>query len=303
MKTLKQKIEEHDNNYSHLEPFTKSPELKSSIIIPVYNQAKLFANTMKVLARQWELNGSPYNFEVIVINDGSQESIEPIIYQNPLPVETKYIRLDNNSGRSHARNIGIEEAENELLFFLDSDVLVPNYYFQAHWNIHYSAIQHQVHASVIGLAENVEPNDPRLKTIMNEYFAHPPNISKDFRVYDDGTDWYPSRRESRLLKESKNLKDFPVEGFTLPEMYVTHNVSVSKTLAVEVGGFEESFQGWGMEDTHFGAKLMATGAYIIPSMDDYGVFKIQHPSRDGKDIGEQCRDNLEIYRKLLEEYS
>lgn len=297
--TLRERIELHDNNYSHLKPFTDLTTIDTTIVIPVYNQAELFSNTWRILAKQNELNSNSTSFEVIVINDGSDEDIDSIVENLYLPTKTIYVKLPRNTGRSHARNVGIEESKNDLILFLDSDVLVPDDFFQQHWKIHNATRSKEVNIAAIGLAENIWPNDKRIMEYVNGRKVNP-DPARDFRVYDDGTDWYPPRRESRLFEESRNLKDFPVSGFTLPEMVVTHSISLWRRLLRQVGGFEESFRGWGLEDTHLGAKIIGIGGYIIP-VTTTAVFKIQHPPRDGGDLGEQCRANTRIYERLLEQ--
>ncbi|HLC52875.1 MAG TPA: glycosyltransferase [Candidatus Nanoarchaeia archaeon] len=299
VRTLRERIEQHDNDYSLIEPFIDPSPISTTIIIPVYNQAELFSSTWKVLARQDELNKNPNQFQVIVVNDGSEEDIDSIVESNEFPLKPNYIKLQHNTGRSRARNTGIKESVHELIVFLDSDVLVPNGFFQAHWKIHNAALEKRSKAAVVGLAENIEQYDPRLRQSVNSKTINP-DPKKDFRVYDDGRDWYPCRRGSRLLNESRYLKDFPVPGFSLPEMVVTHNASIRKQLLDEIGGFEESFKGWGLEDTHLGAKMIGAGAYIIPARET-AVFKVQHPPRDGGNLGEQCRNNLAIYNRLLDQ--
>lgn len=296
--SLQERIELHNNDYSSIEPFVNSTPIGTTIIIPVYNQAELFSSTLKTLARQNELNQNPNCFEIIVVNDGSEEDIDSIVCNHSLPIETRYVKLRRNAGRSHARNVGVEESNNELIFFLDSDVLVPDNFFQEHWKTHNAARIKKVKVAAIGLAENIELRDERIGQYVKGRAINP-DPSKDFRIYDNGIDWYPPRRESRLLRESRNLKDFPVPGFTLPEMVVTHSISLGKRLLREVDGFEESFKGWGMEDTHLGAKIIGAGGYVIP-VTTTAVFKMQHPPRDGGDLGEQCRANTSIYERLLD---
>ena len=52
--------------------------------------------------------------------------------------------------------------------------------------------------------------------------------------------------------------------FDLAATVATHNVAMSKSLYKAVDGFDTDFTGWGLEDTHFGYKLIASGAMIIP---------------------------------------
>lgn len=92
-------------------------EPKVSVIIPVFNDVRIF-HTLKSLNQQ-----NYENYEVIVIDDCSDEAIAPIVslFQN-----IKYIRLDNNQGAYAARNAGIKAAAGEILAFTDSDCILDS---------------------------------------------------------------------------------------------------------------------------------------------------------------------------------
>lgn len=89
---------------------------KVSVITPIYNQEKYLEECLQSL-----LNQTFTDFEVILINDGSNDNSETIAksfiekYSN-----FKYFHQDNR-GVSVARNRGIEESQGEYLYFLDSD--------------------------------------------------------------------------------------------------------------------------------------------------------------------------------------
>lgn len=90
-----------------------------SIIIPAYNIESYIKRTLVSLENQ-TLDRN--DFEVIIINDGSNDStltvIENYILYSSLNV--KVINQDN-SGVSSARNLGIIESTGEYLYFLDGD--------------------------------------------------------------------------------------------------------------------------------------------------------------------------------------
>lgn len=94
-----------------------------SIIIPVYNVEKYIKKTIEsVIGQTYE------KLELIIVDDGSTDaSID--IAQKALDDSaiTYQIVHQNNRGVGCARNIGMELAKGEWLFFLDSDdILVPN---------------------------------------------------------------------------------------------------------------------------------------------------------------------------------
>lgn len=86
-----------------------------SIIIPCYNVEKYIEDTLLSV-----INQSYKNIEIIVINDGSTDKTLEILKRFS---DNKNIKIidKKNEGVSKARNIGIQEANGELITFLDGD--------------------------------------------------------------------------------------------------------------------------------------------------------------------------------------
>ncbi|WP_422091523.1 glycosyltransferase [Tenacibaculum ovolyticum] len=98
-------------------------KLKFSIIVPVYNRPQEIYELLKSLVKQ-EFKDS---FEVIVIEDGSQDSSESIVssYKDKLSIQYFY---KDNSGAGASRNFGMERTNGNYFIILDSDVIVPPRY-------------------------------------------------------------------------------------------------------------------------------------------------------------------------------
>jgi len=88
-----------------------------SVIIPTYNRADLVGAAVESVLKQ-----TYTDFEVIVVDDGSQDNTSDIIraYSDS---RIRYFYQDN-AGLGAARNTGIELARGDFLSFLDSDDLL-----------------------------------------------------------------------------------------------------------------------------------------------------------------------------------
>jgi hypothetical protein len=60
-------------------------------------------------------------FHVVVVDDGSAESAEPVVQPFLDRLELTFVRLEQNVGLGAARNRGIEASRGDILFFLDDD--------------------------------------------------------------------------------------------------------------------------------------------------------------------------------------
>lgn len=87
-----------------------------SVIIPVYNGEKTIRETIESVLKQ-----SFQDFELIVINDGSQDSTLEIISS----IQDFRLKIFSypNAGLSASRNRGIFQATSEYISFLDADDL------------------------------------------------------------------------------------------------------------------------------------------------------------------------------------
>ncbi|NOQ67209.1 MAG: glycosyltransferase [Desulfobacterales bacterium] len=87
--------------------------MQLSVIIPTYNRAQRLGKAIDSVLAQ-----SHQDFELIVVDDGSEDNTDELIgnYNSDIV----YIRQEN-SGAAAARNRGIEKACYNLLAFLDSD--------------------------------------------------------------------------------------------------------------------------------------------------------------------------------------
>lgn len=90
-----------------------------SIIVPAYNSSDYIEECISSVLKQ----KTSYNYELIVINDGSKDNtLEKI----NLFKKNKNLKIINqeNKGFSGARNRGIDEAKGKYIMFLDSDDLL-----------------------------------------------------------------------------------------------------------------------------------------------------------------------------------
>ena len=99
--------------------------MKYSIIVPVYNRPDEVDELLQSLCDQ-----KLKDFEVLVVEDGSQRDCKAIVEKYHDRLDVKYF-MKPNSGPGQSRNYGAERANGEWLIILDSDVVLPPGYLQA----------------------------------------------------------------------------------------------------------------------------------------------------------------------------
>lgn len=289
--SIKNILDKKDNDYSPLEPFTDNSIISSSIIIPVYNNAKIFKKTLENLSSHPEIRRHPSEFEITIINDGSTEDITSIVKKTKFPCNLNYVSYKQNLGRSHARNKGIDESSKDLLFFFDADILLPGNYFNSMWKIHNSLGK----VLSLGLAQNIQDKEEILEDVYAKNIN--PDITDDFRYYKKFSKGKFENSEFWLIKETNWFKDLgfgrKIGPWTLPKMAVAHNLGIKSETVKKIGGFDERFKAWGYEDAHLGAKAIAHGCYLIPSKETGAVRILDGKKKKFDD------QNRELYERLI----
>lgn len=97
--------------------------LSFSIIVPVYNRPKEIDELLESLTQQEFSN----DFEVLIIEDGSEFSSEEIVKKYQDKLRLKYF-FKQNSGAGASRNFGMQKATGNYFIILDSDVIIPKHY-------------------------------------------------------------------------------------------------------------------------------------------------------------------------------
>lgn len=205
----------------------KNNSLKLSIVIPTINRYSDLKNTLDCLYRQL------FNdFEIIIIDQ--TEDFEEIIGD-----KIRYYHTTSKSA-SKARNIGLKVALNEIILFLDDDVLIDNKEFLSKHVRHYqNADTSGVSGAILDTSKKfeseltVKAQDPNFG-----WFYFPHNYNKEYSVANGGSG----------------------------------NLSVRRDLAINIGGMDERFQkGAFREETDFclrftkeyGNLLYDPSAYLI----------------------------------------
>lgn len=104
-----------------------------SIIIPTYNRERVIGKTIQSV-----LNQTNQDFEVLVVDDGSQDATKEVV--EVFHSEKIKYYYQQNQGAQVARNYGLSKAKGEYVCFLDSDDLwLPTFLEEM-----YKAFQHDV---------------------------------------------------------------------------------------------------------------------------------------------------------------
>lgn len=101
---------------SDLAQFQKPTAPLFSVIVPIYNVERYLKQAIDSVLQQ-----DFYNYELILVNDGSTDSSGDIAYQYSKKYPHIQLISQPNGGLSAARNAGMKLAKGEYLMFLDSD--------------------------------------------------------------------------------------------------------------------------------------------------------------------------------------
>lgn len=104
----------------------KSPDIKVSVIIPVYNAEKYLRQCLDSVLGQ-----TLREIEVICVDDGSTDSSLAIIREYAAKAPRLRLLTQPNSGAGAARNLGIENANGEYIAFVDADDWVERRYCES----------------------------------------------------------------------------------------------------------------------------------------------------------------------------
>jgi glycosyltransferase involved in cell wall biosynthesis len=176
-----------------------------SIILTVYNGASTLRQSLDSL-----LNQTYPIHQIIVIDDGSTDTSAEIaqsVAAEHLQVQVVTIA---NSGRAHARNVGLELATGELVTFAEDDAIYTPQYLE-------KAIPHFANPQVAGVIgpHYVWNHDQNLITRFKEMERR-----RNFYNYEPKTCWFYRREQLVALggyDERIELAEDVVPGFTLTQ--------------------------------------------------------------------------------------
>lgn len=129
-----------------------SPTLEFSIVIPTYNRPERLQKCLQSLV---QLDYPRDRFEVVVVDDGSKVSLEPVVQPFEADLSIRLIRKANG-GPASARNTGAAAAKGTYLAFTDDDCQPhPN------WLSAFAAVlAEHPEALVGGYTTNALPDNP-----------------------------------------------------------------------------------------------------------------------------------------------
>lgn len=260
--------------------------MKASVIIPSYNaKERLYYNLVS-------LNNQSCNFdifEVIVVDNGSNDNTLEMLTNFKAKFTFKFVRLEKNRGIARGRNAGVKEAVGDILIFHDSDMIAPRDFISKHLANH-----EEKNIVVCGLPwkriitfyykelqgdYNLDNTLPKLMEKVNKPDKSPLISEKEIidgsymeKSYDLDTDFM------RLLNGILTQYNWKLEDYILPwRFFITNNASVERNRVIEVGMFDEDIIGYGFEDYDLGIRLYKSGSKFFFDKEIINVHQ-EHPT-------------------------
>ena len=245
--------------------------LRASVIIPTRNKARFLALTLASLARQTE-GGS---FDVVVADDGSDDDTREVVTAQRADLALTYIRRAHQ-GRAATRNAAIRAAKGDLLIFCDDDRVTHPAFVADHVHAHTGAPR-----VVLGRQRAIlttwSPDLPIAPADLASIIVRNPSAAAalagssatlvDAAAIRDAFDAtiaafdLPEAWWERHVAPLVALFGPSLDGFAFPwSAGATGNLSAPRALVEQVGMFDESFVGWGLEDTELHLRLDRAGA-------------------------------------------
>jgi len=94
--------------------------MKISVVLPVYNEAKKIKESVEEIKNF--LEKMPYEFEIIIAEDGSTDGTDKIASELSLNKKIIYIHSDKRLGRGKALKNAFSQAKGDVFIYMDIDL-------------------------------------------------------------------------------------------------------------------------------------------------------------------------------------
>jgi glycosyltransferase involved in cell wall biosynthesis len=276
------------------------PFPSASLLIPYYNARKTINRVIAHLLCAISVVTDVYpgwSCEIILVDDGSEQ------YPLATYLDAHYqkcVRCEAipHQGRCLTRNHALSLAKNQVILFIDADVLIHPCLLLHHLALHATCARQEKGCISFSLFD-FRTLAPSLE-IPARFEQQSPNDWRVSCLYQE--EWHGCERDKRFagwhfrpLADTDMLRQWPADGFygpwMLPNMVLGGFFAVDREKALGVGGCAPLFNAYAFEETSLVTKLIATfHDYVIPLTDSYALH-LEDPT-----IGERSEMKRRLFR-------
>jgi glycosyltransferase involved in cell wall biosynthesis len=238
-------------------------ELQLSVILTTYQRPAHLERCLHCLSLQQGVDGK---FEVIIADDGSQDTTEEIARSvaRSVTFPVKWVTHPHRGFRAAlCRNDGIRASSAPYLLFVDCDCLLPRDHLQKH-------------------LEARRPGVVRAGECLRLDQAATERVDKKAIEAEEYRNWVSREERNRFLQQKiKNHYYQLIRHSTKPKL-IAYDFGIWREDIEAVNGFDEAFVGWGCEDDDLAYRLRRAGRRIQSVLEYTHGYHMWHPTEPSR---------------------
>ncbi|WP_058831125.1 glycosyltransferase [Paenibacillus polymyxa] len=241
--------------------------IRYSVIIPTYNRAQQLLLTLASFEAQ---TYSKQLFEVIVADDGSTDGTKEMVEDFKASYPLIYVSHPEQRGRSAVRNLGLRQAKGIYIIFCDADFLVLPHFIKTVSRYHrkypksvLSGIPHSWDDAFTHYHPDFSVEEKEhCRSILTQSGLWNPDFETANEIIPIITPHDVLHQTGALSKvvspnrvPPSTQKQFASTDVAPWMMLVTRCVAIRRNHLIRIGGFNERFVLYGLEDWDLGYRL------------------------------------------------